>query len=540
VRAAPAQAPAQGLALIPMRAAAAIAFVLAGHAAAFAAAPIVEVIGDRPPRVASAAPVARPTPPAGGFVVFRGSGVPPMAAEQVDVRVPLQLKAAYAGGASDKVRVSAAVEWGDGSRSEATVAPEPLAPAWAGAAAALAAIPSSQSFQGQVTAAHAYAAAEAYTIRVTLQVVRESDKAAFSFTRTHRLRVRDPALAEQPWRFDVDSIMLVCPDGQACAFPLALDGRVEAQAQLKFGPSWLAAHTAYWEWGDGASSVGQVNVAGGVGRASGTHAYAKGGKVTLKLTLTGKHKDGTPESRTQTIELLVADVAIDDIAGPGDSIPGGLPADFQANFRYKDGKRKRKATWSWGDGQTGAGLLSERDGAGSVSGRHTYGTAGQFKVTLAIADGQAEVTRSVEVTVSKPGTVSASGMVPCPAGVLVGDPKKAGQARMELNAHHDGAVPSGVFHLSGSGFDFQADHFETLAVSATQAHAAGSGTFNGQRPFGFTVDVWTTAAADGRPQQQWARIRVTDEAKQKNVFDNDLFDGALQPMTDARIKLDAR
>jgi hypothetical protein len=142
--------------------------------------------------------------------------------------------------------------------------------------------------------------------------------------------------------------------------------------------------------------------------------------------------------------------------------------------------------------------------------------------------------------VSQPGSVNASGAIACAAGVFVTSPKTAGTAHFELTARHDGAQPSGTFRVSASGFDFTAEQITSLAISSGQASASGTGSLNGQRPYEFSIDVWTTPPADGRPLQRWARLRITDQAKQKNVFDNDVFDGALQPMTEGRIEIGAR
>ena len=491
---------------------------------------MVELVANRPPTVVPAAPAA-----VSGFLAFRGGGVPPLAAEEIDTRKPLVLEGAFACRTTQPVRITATVEWGDGASGAATVQRDREAPAWLAVPAPLAAVPPANASYGKVVATHEYAAAELYTVRVTFQVTREADGATSTFVRTHRLRVRDPGLAVQPWRFDLESISVSCNDSQACEFPLPLGTRVSTEAVYKFGVSWLAAHTARWEWGDGTSGDGTASSRGGVGRASGTHVYGKGGRYKTKLTLTGRHKDGTQDSRTQTFDVAIADIAIDEITGPSAAVPSGYPVDFQAAFRYGDPKRQRKAKWTWGDGQTSDGELSERAGQGSVFGQHTFGKSGVYKAKLTIADGEAETSAAVEVTVSAPGTVNASGTLPFPAGVFLADPKAAGQAQFSLTARHDGASASGGFRLSGPGFDFQSERIESLAISKAGAHASGTASLNGHRPYSFSVDVWTAPPAEGRPEMHMARVRVHDLARQRAVFDNDVFDGALQPLVGARL-----
>jgi hypothetical protein len=523
--------PPQGLAV------AQVLLAALANAALAAEGPIVELVMNQPPSIVGAPPAS--SPPFAGFIAWRGGRLPPMAPEQVDVRRPLGLEAVFACRTAERVTLGARVDWGDGASGPATIVSEPAAPAWLKTPAELAALGASRPQQGRITATHEYAVAEMYTIRLTLEVTRESDGVKTSFVRAHRLRVRDPALAEQPWRFEIGPITAVCANGEPCNFPLELDATMEARAPFRFGPSWLAGQTARWDWGDGKPGPGTVSATGGVGRAIGTHAYTRGGKYKVTLTLSARHKDGTPESRTQTIDLVAADVALDAVVPPSGPLSAGFPADFRGTFRYGDPKRQRRATWTWGDGRSAAGELSERDGVGSVFGQHTFPKAGVYKVRLAIADGLAEVTTAAEVTVSSPGSVSATGTIPCPAGVFITDKKRSGSVQLELSGRHDGAVPSGTFRLTGAGFEFTAERFDSLAIGKSEAHAAGNGTLNGRGPYSFNIDVWTAAGQDGQAEIPLARIRIQDLAQQREVFDNDVFDGALQSMTGASLTFTA-
>jgi hypothetical protein len=490
---------------------------------------LVELVANKPPSLVGAAPAT-------AFVVVKGAALPAMAPDEVEIRKPLALEAAFALRTADKMRVTASVDWGDGANGPAVVSTERAAPAWLLVPASLASVASTSAVYGKAAASHPYATAETYTVRVTWTIVRESDGASSSFTRAQRLRVRDPALGpQQPWRFDLEHISVSCNESQACDMPSPLGTRINAEAAFKFGPSWLAAHTARWDWGDGASTDGTVSFRGGIGRAAGQHPYMKGGRFKVRLTLTGRHKDGTPEARTQTYDVAISDIAIDEVAGPQAPVPSGYPAEFQATFRFHDPKRKRKATWKWGDGETSPGELSERNGTGTVLGQHVYRSAGVFQPQLTIADEESSAIGRTEITVSSPGTVTAGGVIPYPAGVVTSDPNTAGQAQFSLTARHDGTAASGGFRLSAPGFEFLSDHIESLAISGKEAHAAGVGAVNGRRPYSFTVDVWTSPAKDGRPEAHYARVRIHDVARQRALFDNDLFDGALNALASARV-----
>ena len=501
-----------------------------GLAVVLAAVPgLVEVLGNRPPALV---PSAEKT--ITGFCAIRGAAVPPAAAEQVDVRQPLAVEAAFACRLPAGLKLSASVDWGDGSHGPATVEPDKRTPAWLLLPPAVASIAAPSAVSGKLVAAHPYASAELYTVRITLQVAR-ADGAVSSFSRTHRLRVRDPSAAHQPWRFDLEAIMVNCGEQQACDFPAPLGTRINAEAVFKFGPSWLASHSARWDWGDGKSEDVPATSRGGVGRAAASHVYTKGGRFKLRLALTGRHKDGTPDAKTQTFDVVVADMAIDELAGPPGPVAGGYPVDLQATFRYSDPKRTRRAKWEWGDGVTSDGELSERSGMGTAFGQHTYKKAGVYKAKLVLADGEGQATAAVEVTVTSPGSVTATGSIPCPAGVLIGNPDASGQAQMTLSARHDGAAASGTFRLAGPGFEFQSEHLESLAISPKEARVSGLGALNGRRPYSFTLDVWSASRAEGQPEQPLARLRIFDAATRRPVFDNDVFDGALQPMVGAKL-----
>jgi probable HAF family extracellular repeat protein len=59
---------------------------------------------------------------------------------------------------------------------------------------------------------------------------------------------------------------------------------------------------------------------------------------------------------------------------------------FSAAFKDTDPGDAHKATWAWGDGASEAATVSERNGAGSVSGQHTYRSPGSYVVKLTVTD----------------------------------------------------------------------------------------------------------------------------------------------------------
>ncbi len=68
----------------------------------------------------------------------------------------------------------------------------------------------------------------------------------------------------------------------------------------------IDTHTATIQWGDGASTAGTVNEAGGSGSVSGSHAYADGGTYVVTLTVTDK--DGGVHSQSVGVVVTGAGV----------------------------------------------------------------------------------------------------------------------------------------------------------------------------------------------------------------------------------------
>jgi probable HAF family extracellular repeat protein len=59
---------------------------------------------------------------------------------------------------------------------------------------------------------------------------------------------------------------------------------------------------------------------------------------------------------------------------------------FTAAFRDADPGDSHRATWTWGDGTTAIGTVSERSGRGNVSGQHAYRSPGSYSVKLTVTD----------------------------------------------------------------------------------------------------------------------------------------------------------
>jgi len=68
----------------------------------------------------------------------------------------------------------------------------------------------------------------------------------------------------------------------------------------------------------------------------------------------------------------------------GAVIGGGFAA--SASFTDPAASDTHVTTWNWGDGTTSAGVVTEGGGAGTVSGSHSYATAGSYTVKITVTD----------------------------------------------------------------------------------------------------------------------------------------------------------
>jgi probable HAF family extracellular repeat protein len=89
---------------------------------------------------------------------------------------------------------------------------------------------------------------------------------------------------------------------------------------------------------------------------------------------------------------------IGNIKSLGAARPGALLT-FTAGFRNSDLRDAHTASWSWGDGDTGAGNVASVRGRGAASGQHAYRAPGVYKVRLTVSDsgGERSVAQSTVV-----------------------------------------------------------------------------------------------------------------------------------------------
>ncbi|TWU33899.1 Ig-like domain-containing protein [Novipirellula artificiosorum] len=127
------------------------------------------------------------------------------------------------------------------------------------------------------------------------------------------------------------------------ADPVAATTLIDVSASFS-DPGSADTHTAFWDWGDGSTSVGSVSMTAGSGLVSGSHAYASAGVYTVQLTVTDNDM-GSAHSIYQYV--VIYDPSAGFVTGGGwiQSPAGAFAADptltgkasFGFNSKYKKG-----------------------------------------------------------------------------------------------------------------------------------------------------------------------------------------------------------
>uniref|UniRef100_UPI00351C5BC0 beta strand repeat-containing protein n=1 Tax=Methanomethylovorans sp. TaxID=2758717 RepID=UPI00351C5BC0 len=189
------------------------------------------------------------------------------------------------------------------------------------------------------------------------------------------------------------------------------------------------------------------------------------------------------------------------------------------------------AVWNWGDGTTDTGIVNENNGAGTVTGEHSYNTAGTYWVTLNVTDddgGSANVTSQQYVVVYNPsaGYVTGAGWIQSPAGAYASVPSFAGKGTLKISAKYakGAALPSMTteFIISSKtvNMNFRSTSYDWIVINGAYAKYTGSGTINKAGNYGYMVSaVDGGIAGDGIDK---FRIKIWDKASGEIVYDNEM------------------
>ncbi len=258
-------------------------------------------------------------------------------------------------------------------------------------------------------------------------------------------------------------------------------------------------YTATIDWGDGTTTTGTVAGSSGSFSVQGTHTYADEGDFQAAVTIT-RTTDNATATPTGTVAVLESDL----LTGTPKTF-GGQPGVLISNVvvaTFADNNTANTAgdftaTIDWGDGTSSVGTVTGSAGAFSVSGSHTYATAGRDTLSVTLAD-------------DDPGTVTATANSTAFIGFAAGDV-------VLTDATEGVALPGntpvatftdGNFSDTAGGFTATLDWGDGTTTAGTIVGSNGS----------FTVDGGHTYADEGSFQPIVTVTRTADSAQ---VVDND-------------------
>jgi hypothetical protein len=216
------------------------------------------------------------------------------------------------------------------------------------------------------TQVHTYAEEGSYTATVTV-----TDSTSLSGSANFHVSVSDPAVIASP----------------ATIFP------VEGEDTGPFtvatftdpgGPEALSDYGATIDWGDGATTTGDISLSGGVFSVNGDHVYAEEsaadhpGSNPYAVTVTITHESTTPQVAHSS--AVVSDPAVTPAGGFTFLAVEGVPSATQTVATFTDpgspeGVGDYSAMIDWGDGTAPSlGTITQSGTVYTVSGSHTYAT----------------------------------------------------------------------------------------------------------------------------------------------------------------------
>jgi len=217
---------------------------------------------------------------------------------------------------------------------------------------------------------------------------------------------------------------------------------------------------------------------------------------------------------------------------------------FSSAFRDVDLRDTHQATWTWGDGTTSAGIVSQAAGSGNASGQHAYRKTGIYTVRLSILDSGGKRT-AVERKVTICGCsamVAGQGSFLSPAnaarqakaGVPGLAPRRGASGSFAFVADAGSKRPgAGSDHaaveVSVAGLALRSTAIDTLAVNDNRVQLSGVGTVNGKANYRFTL---STVAGSKRGDKDRVRVRIAhvDPGTKAEVVD---YDNGASPAADA-------
>jgi hypothetical protein len=254
-------------------------------------------------------------------------------------------------------QLSASINWGDGTVTAATVTG------------------SNGAFDIIDATGHVYTAEQTYATTIT--VTNTADQAATALTGAITVT-------------EADVFAVTTAPAIAAMAGLAYTGTV-ATFSDSYTANTAADLVATIVWGDGTSSAGTVTDVNGAIAVAGSHVYAALGSDAVSVTL--RDADGTASAvasgtATVTTPYTGAGAVTSAVEGTAAALTVATFSDANAAATAAS----FTAAITWGDGTTGAGIVTGSNGAFSVSGTHAYADEGSYVTGVSITGSADSIT----------------------------------------------------------------------------------------------------------------------------------------------------
>lgn len=214
---------------------------------------------------------------------------------------------------------------------------------------------------------------------------------------------------------------------------------------------------------------------------------------------------------------------VSSITAPLDPIPVNTSINTSASFWDLRNEPGHTASWSWGDGNSSSGTVTQSDGFGSVSGTHTYAAVGVYTVTLAVSELGESVFRYVVVYDPDGAFVTGGGQIDSPLGAYTAGPLLAGRASFGFVSkyQHGANIPTGQtqFLFNTANLNFTSTNYQWLVVSGARGQYKGSGGINGNYSYDFILTAVDGQVSGGGGIDKF-RVKITDRNTNTVVYDN--------------------
>lgn len=228
---------------------------------------------------------------------------------------------------------------------------------------------------------------------------------------------------------------------------------------------------------------------------------------TVNLKVTDLNGQSQTDSTTVTVNNVNPVLGV--ITGPRNPVVVNTTVTTSVSYSDLGVLDTHTAVWDWGDGADKAsdGAVGAFNGAGIITGSHTYTEPGMYTITLTLTDkdGGSAVRKFQSVYVYESFTMQAvgKGSYISPAGSYLSNPTRGGLTLFDFNARVMRQA-FGRYALTGylnlqlknAGMIFKSANVRWLDTAEGTAQFVGTGYLNGKRGYEYFVSVIDSPRGD--------------------------------------------